>query len=137
MWDWHSKQGRHVRMILWQGYDVWVINGRLHRHSSLIGHHELGRSRLCPDFDFRPAFDAEIDARIAVAINVLDQMLELDIHIFKISSHGSHTALSSSNISNASSSFLRSHTVRALILFGFGIRPSFTSWSNREGLIPI
>ena len=73
---------------------------------------------------------------IAVAIYLLDQMLELDIHV-KISSHGSHTALSSSNISNASSSFLRSHTVRALILFGFGIRPSATIWSNREGDTPI
>jgi hypothetical protein len=52
------------------------------------------------------------------------------------SSHGLAWDSPSRIASKASSSLIRSHTVRLLMRFGRGIRPSFTSSSNREGETP-
>src|SRR5271165_4125352 len=40
------------------------------------------------------------------------------------------------NSAKAFSTFARIQTLRLLISFGGGIRPSLTIWSNRTGLIP-
>src|SRR6516164_3071791 len=75
----------------------------------------------------------EINSHIAVAVDILDDVpiktdttlvAQPDLH--HRPSHSFLGPAASSSAANASSSFMRSHTVRPSIRFGFGIRPSTT-----------
>src|SRR5262245_48866421 len=107
----------------------------------MIGRHKF----LCPKPLFDPnlwtALHPNVASHVAVAINILNDVLEPDLHGLPLihaatSSQGLPPSLSG-NASKASSRRSRSHTVRASILFGPGIRPSFTISSNFDGEIPI
>jgi hypothetical protein len=87
--------------------------------------------------DFREARPTEIDADIALPVHVLNHIFQSKGHhnaLYKVTdSNGSLSASSSDgSASNAASSWRTSHTVLALILFGGGIRRSFTISSNRK-----
>src|SRR5271166_436960 len=82
-------------------------------------------------------FAPEINSHIAVPVDILDDVsIEADATLVaqpNLHHKASHSFLgppSSSSASNASSSLIRSHTMRPSIRFGLGIRPSSIISSN-------
>src|SRR6266540_502289 len=112
------------------------------RYGRVVRSDELVCPEWCPDADLSPSWHAHINADIAVAVAILDDVLEPDLHDRPIfyaatSSHGfiiDGSLLGSA--SNAASSFNLSQTVRELMRFGPGILPSLTIRSNKDGEMP-
>jgi hypothetical protein len=111
------------------------------RHRCVVSSNEFIRPEWCSDADLLPPWHAHIEADIAVAVSVLDEVLETNLHegpiiYAAISSHGFIDPSLLGRAANAASSSNLSQIVRELMRLGGGIRPSFTRVSNREGETP-
>jgi hypothetical protein len=109
------------------------------RQCGSLGLHQLGilpiegiSAKMFTDSNLE-AVAPEVQPHIAVAINVLDNVSQLDRnHRRRHTAHLDQISLtrpsssSVGNSSNAMSSRSRSHTARRLMRFGLGMRPSAT-----------
>ena len=112
------------------------------RHRRVVSSNEFIRPEGCSNADLLPSWHAHIDADIAVAVRVLNEVLETNLHdgpiiYAAISSHGLGDPSLLGRAANAASNPNLSQTVRELMRLGVGIRPSFTRVSNSDGETPM